>query len=161
LLLELLKINMCLVSIIDEKIRENKTGIEGLVNGIKDLEKQKKQAEKKGIEKWVNNNFYSSSGLTDEFSSFSKDFKKYLKSIAGIDYDLYFSRGHFDCSGFFKNKKTEKFVYFSISDVRYFKNAWYDDVLVRTAKDEKDYTGGQNNSCQLTELKKSIDELTK
>jgi len=42
---------MCLVSIIDEKIKENKIGIEGLVSEIKDLEKQKKQAEKKGIEK--------------------------------------------------------------------------------------------------------------
>lgn len=152
---------MSILTIIDEKIKENKNFIRSLEIGTMELEAQKKQAEKTtGIEKWLGNVFESSSGLTDEFSSFSKDFKKYLKSIAGIDYDLYFSKGHFYCSGFFRNKKTEKFVYFSMSDVRYFKDAWFNNLLVRTAKDEKDFTGGSNNNCCLIDLKKSIEKLT-
>lgn len=151
---------MDLTTIIDEKIKENKRFTEGLENELKELEGQKKQAEKTGIEKWVSNNFESSTGLTDEFSSFSKDFKKHLKSIAGSDYELYFSMGSFYCSGFFRNKKTEKFCYFSISDVRHFRDAWWNNVLVRTAKNEKDYTGGSNNSCRLADLKENIEKLS-
>ena len=151
---------MSISTIIDEKINYNKSAIRDLEIETRELKEQKKQAGKKGIEKWFGNTFESSSGLTDEFSSFSKDFKKHLKSIAGIDYKLYFSRGHFDCSGFFRNIKTEKFVYFSVSDVRYFPNSWWNNVLVRKAKDEKDYTGGRNNSCQLVDLKKNIDNLS-
>lgn len=151
---------MSVLTIIDEKINYNKSAINGLENETKELENQKKQASKKGIEKWLGNIFESSSALTDEFSSFSKDFKKHLKSIAGIDYELDFSRSHFDCSGFFKSKKTEKFCYFSISDVRHFPDSWYNNLLVRTAENEKDFTGGSNNYCKLTDLKENIKRLT-
>ena len=152
---------MGVLTIIDEKIRENEKFSLGLEIEKRELEKQRKEAEKKiGIDVWVGNIFESSSGLTDEFSSFSRDFKKYLKGVAGTDFELYFSRGHFECYGFLKNKKTDKFAYFSISDVRYFKDSWWDNVLVRTAKNEKDYTGGSNNSCRLTDLRENIKKLT-
>ena len=153
---------MELVSIIDEKIIENKNFIRSLENETEDLEKQKKQAEKTtGIKKWVGNVFESSSGLTDEFSSFARDFKKHLKSVAGSSFDLVeFSRGHFYMSGFFQSKKTKRFVYFSTSDVRYFKDSWFNSILVRTAKDEKDFSGGSNNLCCLIDLRENIEKLT-
>lgn len=150
---------MELLSIINEKIKYNKSLVDSLKNETMDLEKQKKQAEKNGIEKWIDNTFESSSGLTEEFSSFAKDFKKYLKDITGFEL-LEFNRGHFYLSGFLKNKKTEKFVYFSTSDVRYFKNEWWNNVLVREAKGVKDYTGGSNYSCELSNLKKYIEKLS-
>ena len=151
---------MSILTIIDEKINYNKNAIRGLEIETRKLKGQKKQAGKIGIEKWLGNIFESSSGLTPEFSSFSRDFKKHLKSIAGIDYELYFSRGHFYMSGFFRNKRNDKFAYFSSSDVRYSPDNWFNNILVREAKGEKDYTGGSNNFCKLPELRENIERLT-
>ena len=57
--------------------------------------------------------------------------------------DIKFSNGHYYFSGF--ATKNNKVIYFSIPDVRY---SWSSDglnLLIRTAKDYKDYTGGSNN----------------
>ncbi len=57
--------------------------------------------------------------------------------------DIKFSNGHYYFSGF--ATKNNKVIYFSIPDVRY---GWASDglnLLIRTAKDYKDYTGGSNN----------------
>jgi hypothetical protein len=57
--------------------------------------------------------------------------------------DIKFSNGHYYFSGF--ATKNNKAIYFSIPDVRY---GWASDglnLLIRTAKDYKDYKGGSNN----------------
>ena len=53
--------------------------------------------------------------------------------------DIVFSYGHYYVSGFFT--KGNQPYYFSISDVRFFKDC---KVLYRTAKDYGDFTGGHN-----------------
>ena len=68
--------------------------------------------------------------------------KKALKN-AGFE-NIKISNGHYYFSGF--ATKNEKVIYFSISDVRHFPE---DKVLIRTAKDYKDFTGGGNNYAQL------------
>ena len=68
--------------------------------------------------------------------------KKALKN-AGFE-NIKISNGHYYFSGF--ATKNEKVIYFSISDVRHFPE---DKVLIRTAKDYKDFTGGGNNYTQL------------
>jgi len=112
----------------------------------------------KGIEKWLDYTFESSAGLTPEFAQFNKEIKDLIKKSLPDCLELVsWNKGHFEFSGFLRNKNTGKFVYFSCSDVRYFKNAWYEDLLVRTAENEKDFTGGSNNFCKLSELaEKSI-----
>lgn len=89
----------------------------------------------------LNNGFESSSGLTPEFAEFFRTFKKEftdeLKSIGATD--IVFSRGHFYVSGFFTVRGQA--WYFSMSDVRYFNDK---RIMYRTAKNYKDYTGGQN-----------------
>ena len=95
--------------------------------------------------------FVSSSQTTEEFKDFFKVFKrefsKELRSIGATN--LKFSRGHFDVSGFFT--VNEKIFYFSLSDVRGFEyglrsNPYsnMNQLLYRTAKDYKDFTGGGN-----------------
>lgn len=95
----------------------------------------------------INAGFESSSGKTPEFKSFAtkfkNDFKKELDSI-GAKMTAY-SVGHFYVSGFFRTK-TDKCIYFSISDVRSFMDT---KILVRTARDEKDYTGGVNQYVNM------------
>jgi len=93
--------------------------------------------------KWRNHEFESSSSTTEEFKSFSRDIKKYLKEKM-VGYNLVnYNRGHFYFSAFFE--KDEKFIYISSSDVRHFKDEWLNNLLVRTAENEKDYTGGRND----------------
>lgn len=110
------------------------------------------------LKKWEDYNFESSSGLTEEFNDFYKDFRKYIKNIIPSNYSLVkINRGHFYVSGFIKNNDTEKYVYFSCSDVRFSKDEWKNRLLIRTAKHEEDYTGGSNN---FTSLDRFNDNLT-
>jgi hypothetical protein len=85
--------------------------------------------------------FESSSVKTPEFKSFASAFKreltKELKSIGATN--IKFSVGHFYVSGFFTSE-TGQVYYFSLSDVRGCPN----QLMYRTAKDYKDYTGGIN-----------------
>jgi hypothetical protein len=77
-----------------------------------------------------------------EFKSFARKFnnrlKKQFSSIGGRDYKG--KVGHFYISGFVDVQGQT--YYFSISDVRH---GFGSDILVRTAKDRKDFSGGSNN----------------
>ena len=98
-------------------------------------------------------NFESSSFQTPEFKSFAREFKrefkKEMKSI-GIT-DITFSVGHFYISGFFTKYVINpdavevKTYYFSISDVR----CPQSNMMYRTAKHKKDYTGGANQWLKI------------
>lgn len=123
-------------------------------------EQEHKKAVSKNISAWLGYSFDSSSGLTPEFAAFSLQMKKHLaKTLTGYELVSY-SRGHFYFSAFLKNKETGKLVYVSCSDVRYFRDSWNDDLLIRTAKHDKDYTGGSNCSSTLAKLKEQADKLT-
>lgn len=102
--------------------------------------------------------FESSSGLTPEFAQFYRTFKseftKELKSIRATN--IVFSRGHFYVSGFFT--VDDQAYYFSLSDVRGmdYSLLWNPDncmsqLLYRTAKNYKDYTGGMNQYVKIGE----------
>jgi hypothetical protein len=86
---------------------------------------------------------YTGSDLGQDFKDFFKREKKRLTAIfkekgctnIKMDYGFYFF------SGFFTAPSGQVF-YFSASDVRHF---GYDRLLIRTAKDYKDYTGGSND----------------
>lgn len=110
---------------------------------------------------WLDYEFESSSTLTPEFALFARQFKNYIKKAISPNLKLVsFSRGHFEVSGFIQNPNTDLFAYFSTSDVRYFKNSWFNNILVRTASSDKDYTGGRNNTCALPNLAVKLAELT-
>jgi hypothetical protein len=56
------------------------------------------------------------------------------------DATITFNKGHYYCSAFVRFSP-DRVVYMSTSDYRHFPQQF----IVRTAKDEKDYTGGYNN----------------
>lgn len=105
------------------------------------------------MDKYINFYFESSSTLTPEFAAFARDYKKHVKQVfAGVGLELIkFNRGHFECSGFAKNNATGKLVYFSTSDVRG-NDGWLTNSLIRTATDDRDYRGGNNNWTSLPML---------
>jgi len=91
------------------------------------------------MEKWVDYQFESSSGTTEEFVRFAREFKRELKKLLPTGYIIdSFSRGHFYISLFVRNVATNKLAYISTSDVRHFPNEWYNNMLIRTAKHDKD-----------------------
>ena len=110
------------------------------------------------LETFKNWEFSSGTTTGEDFKIFAKVFKKYIKNNLPNNATLAdFSIGHYFISGFVQ--KNSKYAYFSISDVRHFPNKWFEDILIRTAKDAKDYTGGSNENTTLENFKQEIDTL--
>jgi hypothetical protein len=92
--------------------------------------------------------FESASHRTPEYLAwhrlFKREFTKFLNSrgMTGIEFS---KPNHFDLSGFFKDGAKDQIWYFSISDLRGFK----DNMLIRTAAHYKDFTGGANQYLPL------------
>lgn len=148
--------------IIEEKKESLKVSISRANRELKLLEEQEKKAKTtKGIERWLGNQFESSSGLTDEFATFAREYRSEFKKAIAPEFEVVsFNRGHFYLSGFVKNKETGKLVYFSTDDVRG-SGGWYNSILVRTAKHDKDFTGGSNNQTHWPNLKNALLNLSK
>lgn len=148
------------------------TTINNLINEAEELETRAQQlreqagAEKLAriqtgtIEEWLDVQFESSCSLTEEFALFAKQYKKAIAEAMHGYTLVNFSRGHFYISGFFKNTINGKLVYFSTSDVRGSNNEWFDNILIRTAEHDRDYTGGNNCFTSLKNIKEQADSLT-
>ena len=95
------------------------------------------------IKKALQIEFESCSGLTPQFAAFAKLFKAAMKAeLEKVGATLVaFNRGHFTCSGFYQ--VGDKFGYFSIGDVRSSHSPG--ELMYRSAKSTKDYSGGSNN----------------
>jgi len=107
----------------------------------------------------VNQEFESSCYDTPQFLAFYKTFKREFRRLLKDSYsvsEIIFSKGHFEVSGFFK-MSNGKIYYFSIGDVREYRVF---GMLIRTAKDFKDYTGGCNNYVSLQFKEKFIEDLS-
>ena len=68
-------------------------------------------------------------------------------------------KNHYCFSAFIKGGTENKYVYLSISDVRYFSNEWYKHILIRTATNEVDYHGGFNQYTSLENLEWNVAKL--
>ena len=134
-------------------------------------ERNFKMSSNKKLSKFVsdysNYRFESSTGKTKEFSSFATKFKNVIKSIleetnpnCEAILDSY-NVGHFYVSGFIKNQENNKFVYFSIRDVRCsnVRHDVFDRILVRTAEHNKDFRGGNNGYTELENFKFAVERL--
>ncbi len=93
------------------------------------------------------NEFESSCSRTPEYlvwhRLFKREFTKFLTEH-GIPTVQISKPNHFDMSGFFQTS-TGQIWYFSISDLRGFKN----NMLIRTATSFRDFTGGRNQYISL------------
>ena len=100
---------------------------------------------KKTIE-LIKEKFESSSSKTEQYLKFHKTFKsEFNKMLKPITKNILVNKpNHFDRSGFIELNNNQIY-YFNISDLRYSKNT----ILIRTAKDFKDYSGGFNNILDI------------
>lgn len=113
------------------------------------------------IKQYLHVQFESSSTTTAQFAAFARAYKKANMKALGDEFELVsWNRGHFYVSAFFKNKQTGKLVYISCSDVRFFPNEWYFNILIRSAEHAKDYTGGANKFTSLHTIYEDAVRLT-
>ena len=111
------------------------------------------------LKKYLNYEFSTGCYTGEDYKSFQRKYINYLKSIAKENgWELVnVGKNHYQFSAFFKYQ--DKYVYLSISDVRFWQNEWYKHILVRTASSEKDYRGGGNCYASLPLLQFAIKHL--
>ena len=112
------------------------------------------------LKKYLGYEFSSGSYTGDDYKSFQTKYINYLKAVCRENHWqlVNVGRNHYCFSAFIKSAEN-KCVYISISDVRYFTNEWYSNILIRTAKDEQDYRGGFNHHTTLEDLTGKAAEL--
>lgn len=102
--------------------------------------------------------FTTGSTTGEDFKRFARLFRAEIKrSLPGCAELVNVNAGHYYLSGFVK--RGDKFVYWSISDVRFFPGAWHKSMLVRTARHDRDYTGGINCATSLEDFRESVERL--
>ena len=112
------------------------------------------------MKKWLGTQFESSSETTRQFSTFASQFRTELIKKTKKDFKLLdFNKGHFYFSGFMQHIKSGKIIYFSISDTRYSQDEWYNRILIRVAKDTRDFSGGMNNYTSFEEINENMIKL--
>lgn len=114
----------------------------------------------KDLEKYIDYEFSSGCYTGDDYKSFQTKYINFLRSMCKQNHWqlVNVGRNHYCFSAFIKSAEN-KCVYISISDVRFFTNEWYSNILIRTAKNEQDYYGGFNHRTTLKELEMKAMEL--
>lgn len=114
----------------------------------------------KDLEKYIDYEFSSGCYTGEDYKSFQTKYINFLRSICKQNHWqlVNVGRNHYSFSAFIKSAEN-KCVYVSISDVRFFTNEWYNNILIRTAKNEQDYHGGFNHRTTLKELEMKAMEL--
>lgn len=112
------------------------------------------------LKKYLNYEFSSGSYTGKDYQIFQTKYINYIKNVCKQNNweVVNIGRNHYCFTLFIKNQ-ANKYIYLSISDVRYFTNEWYHHILIRTAKNEKDYKGCQNHYTGLETLDFSIERL--
>ncbi len=114
----------------------------------------------KDLEKYIDYEFSSGCYTGEDYKSFQTKYINFLRSICKQNHWqlVNVGRNHYCFSAFIKSAEN-KCVYVSISDVRFFTNEWYNNILIRKAKNEQDYYGGFNHRTTLKELEMKAMEL--
>lgn len=101
--------------------------------------------------------FESSTTRTPQYLTFCRVFKRQFKKLLNETFDInnieISKPNHFDQTGFFELKNGRTY-YFSIGDLRWSKN-----FLIRTAQNFKDYTGGNNQYCNIEDFESFMNDL--
>lgn len=115
-----------------------------------DLEKQ-----------YLGRQFVNGGGYTTkEYDTFQTKYINYLRSLCRENGWTLMKplKGHYEFSVFIQDQNGY-FVYFAISDVRFWQDQWYNHILIRSAKSAKDYHGGHNQYTDLPDAAKNIQRI--
>lgn len=111
---------------------------------------------------WWNHEFSTGGTTGPDYKQFENAYARYLRKVLP-GYKIEMNRNHYEFSAVIKKPGNgavrDKFVYLSISDVRFFPHLWADKILVRTMKHAKDWTGGPNTYCTINGIADRVNEL--
>lgn len=159
-------------SIFCERLEDIVSTSLGLLKDISSSKASSKKTKKalSPIQKFIKEN--DGIVIEDQLTVTSKDFKSFctkLKNalkkealLAGFD-DVTLRPGHYDMHGFLR--KGEQYIFWSYNVERYDRptdlkcSDYMKGVLYRTAKNDKDFTGGHNHYTCLANLIKDADSL--
>ena len=89
---------------------------------------------------------------------FSKEFKRIISNKVKGKYTVVnHHKGYCECSGFLTDGNGH-YVYYSSGDFR-FNPRWYNNILVRIAKDTTDYVGGINHYTDIDNFANIVNGL--
>lgn len=111
--------------------------------------------------KWYNHHFSTGCYTGDDYRQFERDCRSDLKKMAkesGLELHT-FNKNHYCFSAVLTDG--EKFVYVSVSDVRYFGWNQNTSVLIRSMAHAKDWTGGPNHQCKWSDVGSAAVEIIK
>lgn len=130
------------------------------MTSTKNISRRTTMATIKDLEKYIDYEFSSGCYTGEDYKSFQTKYINFLRSMCKQNHWqlVNVGRNHYCFSAFIKSAEN-KCVYVSISDVRFFTNEWYNNILIRTAKNEQDYHGGFNHRTTLKELEMKAMEL--
>lgn len=109
--------------------------------------------------RWLNHEFSSGSETGNDYLQFQRQMRNDLKRMCRENnMELYsFNKNHYEFSAVLNSDN--EYIYISISDVRFFRNEWYDHVLIRTMKHPMDWQGGQNQYVRWEDVTKTARKL--
>lgn len=95
----------------------------------------------------------------DDYKTFERKYRTALRSLAKeLNGELAsFNKNHYCFSAFIE--RDGKYVYISISDVRYFPEEWHNNILIREAESDEDFSGGMNEYTDFENIKNDIENL--
>ena len=113
------------------------------------------------LKKYLNYEFSSGCYTGEDYKEFERKYISYLKTICKENGRKFVRalKNHYEFSAFLE--VNYHFIYVSISDVRFFQNEWYNNILIRTAKSDIDYTGGSNHYTDLPSITTNILNLAR
>ena len=113
----------------------------------------------KTLQPFVDYTFSSGCYAGDDFQSFNTKYRNAIKKMLPDGYQIHsWHKNHYECSAVIKDSEG-RFIYMSISDVRYWPNEWVNDILIRTMQHDKDWHGGPNHRTDLINFSKDIQKL--
>ena len=113
----------------------------------------------KELKKYLNYEFSSNIYTGKDYLCFQTKYINYIKSISKLNNWSVenIGRNHYYFSLFITDGNNH--IYLSICDVRFNNNEWFNHILIRYAKNEKDYTGEINNYTNLPELENKLKNM--
>ncbi|GHV00748.1 hypothetical protein FACS1894211_08820 [Clostridia bacterium] len=111
------------------------------------------------LKKYLDCEFSSGPYAGQDYLTFQTKYVNYLRGLCkSSGWELAkVGRNHYCFSAFIKDGRG-KYVYLSVSDVR-FNNGWYNNILIRTAAGDRDYTGGRNTYTTLPGIRDAVTRL--
>ena len=119
---------------------------------------------KKMLDKWYDKEIEDYGGYTSPmYEEFQRDYRNTIKDFCKkINMKLHdFHKNHYEFCAVLQDIDTQKYYYISISDVRFWKNEWADNILYRTMEHDKDWRGGSNCYSNLEDLPNNLMSIKK